>query len=482
MAILDDLGLDIIAAYSFSRYLRLAYAGPVVRLRDSLSAEADFYPNGSGGLAQGSAVGDDPNTWGTAPFDVITVYDQSGNALDADTLISASYPDLNLALTGGFAAMESEGLRSTLNLSASGVSNSTSHILAAVVQYNGTEAFGNNGGNVLGQSAGSIAGLRYEAYSGTAGVFDPRYIDYQADDIYQAPGTDFIDQGERVSLALVKPTAGSSSADIEGYFEGVLDGGNSGGVWDIRSNFKLDLSGSQASDQLSPLFEAVWLQSASDLIQADIDALIADQMAYYETRDYGPAAAGTSLGTAIETDSAPPISAARVSTLGAAQETDAALSLASARRRTLTPAAEVDQALPLSVARVRSLGVAAETEAALPLATAAGVTLASVTMAETALPLAAERVRSLGLATTSIEALALSTAHACTLTPAIEAIQILPITGRRITTLDIAEGSDQALALVQAAGDDFIRFTIELAPVRSIAEIGPIRATIERAA
>jgi len=288
MAILDDLGLDIIAAYSFSRYLRLAYAGPVVRLRDSLSAEADFYPNGSGGLAQGSAVGDDPNTWGTAPFDVVTVYDQSGNALDADTLISASYPDLNLALTGGFAAMESEGLRSTLNLSASGISNSTSHILAAVVQYNGTEVFGNNGGNVLGQSAGSIAGLRYEAYSGTAGVFDPRYIDYQADDIYQALSTDFIDQGERVSLALVKPTAGSSSADIEGYFEGALDGGNSGGVWDIRSSFKLDLSGTQSSDQLSPLFEAVWLQSASDLIQADIDALIADQMAYYETRDYVP--------------------------------------------------------------------------------------------------------------------------------------------------------------------------------------------------
>ena len=194
------------------------------------------------------------------------------------------------------------------------------------------------------------------------------------------------------------------------------------------------------------------------------------------------AGGGTSLGTAIETDAALPISAARVSTLGAAQETDAALPLASAKRRTLTPAAGIDLALPLSAARVRSLGFAAETEAALPLATAAGVTLNIATLAETALPLAAERVRTLGLASTSIEALALSTAHARTLTPAAGADQALPLSTTRRRALGIAETADQALALTQTGGEDFIRVTIQRAPVRATAEIGPTRATIQRAA
>lgn len=146
-----------------------------------------------------------------------------------------------------------------------------------------------------------------------------------------------------------------------------------------------------------------------------------------------PAGGGTttlSLGLALETDTATPMTREKLRTLGLATETDTTLALAALKIRTLGIASETDTALALVREKLRSLGIVSETDAAQPFLR--------------------EKLRSLGIATETDAALALARLKQRTLGVVSETDAAQVFSRLKQRTLGIATETDLALALPHA--------------------------------
>lgn len=297
MAILDDLGLTPEIAVSITRYLVASYTGPTVRLEDAGANQADFYPDGLGGIAQGSSLGDAPAVWGTAPFSIVTLYEQS-NGRDFDVVVNAGVivDDVHPAGLWGATGIQME-TGATVDMIAN---ESDSRVISAVVMNNGD--IDPPGGiiRLFGQTATTLAGLDFDYFDRDDGapantIRGKAYGDSGAP---VAVGADLVAEGDTVVFQALKPHAGTSSDanpwtvdDIELYTEDALDAQvlvADGARWDWRV-FDWVIR-TQISDTAEDFlfFEGVVLRSSSDFDDADRSALAQNQMAYYETRDYVP--------------------------------------------------------------------------------------------------------------------------------------------------------------------------------------------------
>lgn len=87
--VLDAISSSVYGAYGVTR-MRAAYAGPCLRVRDSLGAESDIGFDANG-LLNTAALS------GNAPYDVIKWYDQTGNGNDIAEVQAGHAPYLDVA-------------------------------------------------------------------------------------------------------------------------------------------------------------------------------------------------------------------------------------------------------------------------------------------------------------------------------------------------------------------------------------------------
>jgi len=300
MAILDDLGLSVELAVSLTRHLRAAYTGPTVRLEDSSGTpqQADFYPDGAGGIAQGSAVGDAPAVWGTPPFKVVTIYDQSGNGVDFDTVVNAGVLVDTVDPGGRWGATGLQIQTSSLVTLRAVLGES---LLWSVAVHDDIDAASGGGsqGVLFGSQAPTLHGMQYTWWDTTAGaVASKMRVVGRSDNGFDIAGSDLIEKSQSACWQMLKPTAGTAvvsnltTDDMEIYTEDALDGTRAASQWDIRDwAYTINLPLGDADTDIL-FFEGVILSSTSDISDADRSALAQDQMAYYETRDYVPGEAG----------------------------------------------------------------------------------------------------------------------------------------------------------------------------------------------
>jgi len=416
MAILDDLGLTPEIAVSITRYLVASYTGPTVRLEDAGANQADFYPDGLGGIAQGSSLGDAPSVWGTAPFSIVTLYEQS-NGRDFDVAVNAGVLVDDVHPAGLWGAT---GLQMETGTAIDMIANeSDSRVISGVVMNNGDIT--PPGGSVIffGQSVASLAGLHFDYFDELDGTPANKIRGKVVGDSGApiAVGADLVAEGNTVVFQALKPHAGTSSDvnawtvdDIELYTEDALDAQvlvADGARWDFRVFDWTIRTQIADADEDFVFFEGVVLRSSSDISDATRSALAQDQMAYYETRDYVPGSGGTNLTTS--------------------QERSTAIALSLATAKTIGAAAEVDVSIALSKGLATDLGIATETAVALPLTTKTARTLLTALEADAAGDLALAVAKALGGAAETDQAAALDTSEALTLQPATEVNRALTL-------------------------------------------------------
>lgn len=296
MAFLDDVGLAVRLALSCNRYLRDAYTGPIIRLRDTDdSSEADFYPDGSGGLAQGSTSGDPPATWGVGPFQVCAVYDQSGSGIIFDVEVSVTTYDNVINQSGRHGFMQGR-LRSDGNIQGDDWDQDES-LWTVIGTNNQTDTTAVVSSGFLGHSALSLAGIHIAPTDdGDPGAVDPIGFRYLSDQDDQIIGDDRFAQGEAFcAQMLIYDNDSDTQADVKGYAEDVEDGaGMTDAEIDIR-DFLFEIGRGGGTEDQIVWHEGFIVTDATDISDEDRSAIAQNCMAYYETRDYVPAAAGSIL-------------------------------------------------------------------------------------------------------------------------------------------------------------------------------------------
>jgi len=138
--------------------------------------------------------------------------------------------------------------------------------------------------------------------------------------------------------------------------------------------------------------------------------------------------AGATLGIASSTETAQPLTGAKVATLGTAMEAGSAQALVGAKTGALGFASAVESAQPLTGTKTATLAPAAEQDAAQALSGVKAGTLGTAGAVETAQPLATAVTATLATAGAVETALSLVGAKTATLTPALEADTARPLT------------------------------------------------------